>query len=340
MPRHARIDVPGALHHIICRGIERRKIFRQKKDYRDFITRLSAIVTETKTGCYAWALIPNHFHLLLKTGEAPIASVMRRLLTGYAVSFNHRHRRHGHVFQNRYKSILCQQDSYLLELVRYIHLNPLRAGLVSDFGKLASFPYAGHKALTGTQPDDWQDTAAVLALFDEDPGQARHRYIQFVHDGIAQGRRTDLIGGGLVRSLGGWAAVHALSKSRDFYKSDERILGDSGFVEDTLKTAEEFYLRRHALRIQGITLDHLLDVVAGITEIPKQEIMQPGKARPLVQARSLLCFWAARELGMSLTDLARETGLSVPSISMSVQRGAKIALENNYSLHLLLNLKT
>ena len=340
MPRQARIDAPEALHHIICRGIERRKIFRSKSDYNNFITRLAALVAETNTSCYAWALIPNHFHLLLKTGNVPIATVMRRLLTGYAVSFNHRHRRHGHVFQNRYKSVLCQEDAYLLELVRYIHLNPLRSGLVSDLEKLASYPYAGHAALADARPNDWQDIFSVLSLFNKNSFRARRQYVQFVQDGVEQGRRTDLTGGGLVRSVGGWSEVRELSKSRDFYKSDERILGDSDFVGDCLKAAEESYVRKRTIRSRGITLNHLLDIVSAITEVPEAEIMETGKARPRVQARSLLCYWAVRELDMSMTELARETGLSVPAIYMSVQRGAKIVSENNYSLSELLNLKT
>ena len=132
MPRKARLDAPGALHHIVVRGIERRKIFYDDSDRDDFLERLSAIQSWSRTACYAWALMPNHFHLLLKTGQTPIATLMRRLLTGYAVSFNLRHRRSGHLVQNRYKSILCQEDAYLLELVRYIHLNPLRAKIVAD----------------------------------------------------------------------------------------------------------------------------------------------------------------------------------------------------------------
>ena len=110
MPRKARIDAPGALHHIIVRGIERKKIFYDDKDRDNFLQRLGNVLIETGTHCFAWALIPNHLHLLLKTGVTPIASVMRRVLTGYAVTFNRRHRRHGQLFQNRYKSILCQQD--------------------------------------------------------------------------------------------------------------------------------------------------------------------------------------------------------------------------------------
>jgi putative transposase len=126
MPRRARVDAAGALQHIICRGIQRCRIYRDDSDRQDFLSRLGQILRETRTTCYAWALMPNHFHLLLRTGDVPISTVMKRLLTGYALRFNRRHRRCGHLFQNRYKSILCQEDAYLLELVRYIHLNPLR----------------------------------------------------------------------------------------------------------------------------------------------------------------------------------------------------------------------
>jgi len=108
MPRKARIDAAGALHHIIVRGIERRKIFWDDEDRDSFVKRLGQVLTETYTDCFAWALIPNHIHLLLRTGLSPISVVMSRLLTGYAVQFNRRHRRHGHLFQNRFKSILCQ----------------------------------------------------------------------------------------------------------------------------------------------------------------------------------------------------------------------------------------
>ena len=149
MPRKARIDAAGALHHIIVRGIERRKIFWDDADRDSFVNRLGQVVIETHTDCFAWAMIPNHVHLLMRAGLTPIATVMRRLLTGYAVQFNRRHRRHGHLFQNRYKSILCQQDPYLLELVRYIHLNPLCAKLVPDYKSLKKFPYGGHCTLMG-----------------------------------------------------------------------------------------------------------------------------------------------------------------------------------------------
>ena len=149
MPRKARLDAPGALHHIIARGIAHNKIFDDIVDRDFFIDRLGLILIETGTPCFAWSLIPNHFHLLLKTGARPIATVMKRLLTGHAMHYNRRHKRHGHLFQNRYKSILCQEDTYLLELVRHIHLNPLRARLVDDIKGLNKYPYAGHSVIMG-----------------------------------------------------------------------------------------------------------------------------------------------------------------------------------------------
>ena len=125
MPGISRLDTPGLLHHVMNRGIERRKIFNDDKDRENFIERLSILLPETKTQCYAWSFLSNHAHFLFRSGPPGIVVLMRRLLTGYAVSYNRRHKRHGQLFQNRYKSIICQEDAYLQELVRYIHLNPL-----------------------------------------------------------------------------------------------------------------------------------------------------------------------------------------------------------------------
>ena len=132
MLRQARIDALGAVHHVMVRGIERRKIFYDNQDHNNWIERMGTVLYDTTTPCFAWALMSNHVHLLLRTGLVPLSTVMQRLLTGYAVSFNRRYRRHGQLFQNRYKSILCQEALYLGELVRYIHLNPLKVDLVKN----------------------------------------------------------------------------------------------------------------------------------------------------------------------------------------------------------------
>jgi putative transposase len=165
---------------------------------------------------------------------------MARLLTGYATSFNRRHRRHGHVFQNRYKSIICQEDAYLKELVRYIHLNPLRAGIVPNVELLERFRWCGHGVLLGKQACSWQDSQHVLALFGRTISEARRLYRVFVREGSSQGRREELVGGGIVRSQGGWTEVKSKRRSgRDMLKGDERILGDSSFVMRVLADAGE-----------------------------------------------------------------------------------------------------
>ena len=245
MPRQSRIDAPGALHHIILRGIERKAIFEDDGDYQNFLKRLGKILIETSTSCYAWALMTNHVHLLLRTGMVPISTVMRRLLTGYAQQFNRRYRRHGHLFQNRYKSFLCEEDPYLLELVRYIHLNPLRAGIVKDLKDLSKYWKSGHSVLMGKRKNEWQDIDYILALFDNKNTSARRSYSDFVKKGIKQGHRPDLVGGGLVRSVGGWSALSALRSVSSRIMGDERILGSGDFVEGVLKKRMRNMIRKY-----------------------------------------------------------------------------------------------
>jgi len=331
MPRKTRIDAPGALHHIICRGIERRNIFRDDIDRNRFVDRLGKLLGETATPCFAWALIPNHFHLLLKTGKAPIAKVMQRLLTGYAVTFNRRHRRYGRLFQNRYKSILCE-DTYLLELVRYIHLNPIRAGVVSDLTTLNKHPFSGHHALMGKVTQPWQDTETVLSLFDDSKRSARKLYGQFVEEGLAQGRKPELTGGGLLRSVGGWGVLKSMRKMRIHLKGDERILGAGDFVEEVLDHVSEQMDRRYRLREKGYTFDRLCKRVGQLFGLDAKEIVIPGKQPTRVAARSVLSYWAVHELGLPATEVAKKLELSKSAVSRAAGRGRQIASDNAWSV--------
>jgi hypothetical protein len=156
---------------------------------------------------------------------------MRRFLTGYAVTYNLRHRRHGHLFQNRYKSIVCDGDSYFTELVRYIHLNPLRVGLVADLRELERYPYCGHGVILGTVKNEWQDMESVLSQFGSRERDAKSAYQRFVADGVELGRRPELVGGGLIRSAGGWSEVKSQRRRGKQALADERILGRGDFVE-------------------------------------------------------------------------------------------------------------
>jgi putative transposase len=331
MPRSARIDTPGVLHHIIIRGIEKRKIFRDDKDREDFIERLSVIIPETKSSCYAWALMSNHVHLLLRSGESGISKVMRRLLTGYAVHFNKKYRRHGQLFQNRYKSILCQEDAYLQELVRYIHLNPLRANIVSSLQELNQYPYSGHRTLLGRNKRPWQDTEYVLSCFGKDASAARKGYLEFLKDGIDQGKRPELVGGGLIRSLGGWEEAKQ-ARSRERIKGDERILGDSEFVLNVLSEAEEGLERKYRLKSQGYDLGSVEKKVLEIFDIKRDELYSGSRRKPISEARSVFCYWCARELGESLTSLAKILKLTQPAVGYAVDRGKEIAEKREISL--------
>ena len=216
MPRHARIDIPGFLQHVIVRGIERRDIFITD-DRDDFVSRLSALLEETSTACYAWALLDNHVHLLLMPTEISLSVLMRRLLTGYAVSFNLRHKRAGHLFQNRYKSIICDGDAYLLELVRYIHLNPVRAGKVTDLDALAGYRWSGHPQMIGKGECRLVNDDDVLSLFAGKKSVARKVCCQFMADGLLQ-KVPPL-------SMGGRRVSQSLDDSlTDDDRYDDRIL--------------------------------------------------------------------------------------------------------------------
>ena len=332
MPRKSRIDAPGALQHLIARGINRQRIFRDDPDKKNFLDRLSALLKVSGIKCYAWAVLDNHFHLLLRTGTVPISTLMRRLLTGYAVSHNLRHERSGHLFQNRYKSILCQEDAYLLELVRYIHLNPLRAKIASDVDQLDTYPFCGHGVLMGKYRNEWQDTDFVLSRFGKRVSEARGRYRQFVEKGVALGKRPDLMGGGLVRSAGGWSGVKELRREKAYAKGDERILGDGSFVEAALAHVEEAFQRKYDLQAKGFDLEKVIQRVGEVLGMSREEVLDAGKRRRTVCARSLLCYWAAGELRISMTALSAHLNISVNAVSKSVARGKTLAKKHDYSL--------
>lgn len=292
MARQSRLDAAGILHHVIVRGIERRRIFLDNRDRDDFLDRCGTIFPETMTSCYAFALLPNHAHLLLRTGVAPLSTAMSRLLTGYAAHFNRRRRRHGHLFQNRYKSIVCQEDTYLKELVRYIHLNPLRAGIVKDVEALATYPYSGHAALMGKAKRPWQDDKFILALFSTK--DSRMAYLDFITAGLAQGKRPELSGGGLQRSHGGWTEI---SKSSQRLKSDVRILGDSQFVLDVLSQSQQTLHHRYRLKTMGVDLSFVERRVLELCGLSRDDLYSRGRQKQYAAAKALLCFWAVRELG-------------------------------------------
>ncbi len=295
--------------------------------------RLSVLIPETQTRCYAWVLMSNHAHFLFRSGPSGISTLMRRLLTGYAVSFNRRHRRFGQLFQNRYKSIICQEDVYLKELVRYIHLNPIRAKMVGDLNALGQYAFCGHGVLLGKRQQAWQDDAHVLKYFGDEFKSARKQYLAYVESGVDQGRRPELVGGGLIRSFGGWGEVKKQRESKmGRIKGDQRILGDSGFVESMLSQAKQSYERKYELKAKGIDLNYIAAKAGKVFGIDHREIFSKRRIRERADARGLFCYWASHELNIPLSDLARRLNMTPSGVSYAVRRGEGIARKKGCEL--------
>jgi len=332
MPRSARLDASGVLHHVIGRGIERRKVFLDDADRTDFLDRLAALAHGGALDVYAWTLMPNHFHLLCKTRLQPLSISMHRLLTGYAVNFNKRRRRHGHLFQNRFKSIVCQEDRYLKELVRYIHLNPLRAGLVKSLEALAGYPYCGHSALNGRVSRPWQDTDYVLAVFGETGSLARRAYSCFVGAGIRAGRKPELVGGGLLRSQGGWSAVLALRRRSPATACDQRILGDGDFMRTVIDRLDDRQRRNLRLLTARPDIDRICRQVCDCHGVSPGELCSGSRRRPVVLARYAVAWIAVREVGYSGAEVARHLGVSNSCITRSVATGSRPPMASSPAL--------
>jgi REP element-mobilizing transposase RayT len=301
----------------MVRGIEGRTIFRDDPDRNDFLRRLGDVAVANDLSVYAWALLPNHCHLLVRTGATPLARAMRSLLTGYAGAFNRRHRRRGHLFQNRYKSIVVEAEPYLLELVRYVHLNPLRAKVVADLRALDRYPYTGHAVLLGRRRCPWQDTGSILGGFAPRPGRARLAYRAFVGAGLRQGRRPELQGGGLVRSLGGWAAVQALRRGREHYAADERVLGSPAFVE----ALQRELAARPTERRPTVSLATLVARVCATVHLPPTALQEGSRRTVVCRAREGIAYLALEVLGYPAPRLVALLGVRPPSIHRAAQRG-------------------
>ena len=241
MARKPRIHFPGALYHVITRGNRRQGVFQDEKDFEQFLSYLSKCKSRFFFRLYAYALMQNHLHFLIEVGEIPLSRIMQSLLFGYAHYFNGRYREVGHLFQGRYKAILCDKETYLLELVRYIHLNPVRARIAKG---PEDYVWTGHLSYLGKGGKDLIDEGFVLDQFGGSRSLARRRYRQFVWKGISEGH-----------------------EEKYYQVKDQRYLGEDGFIEQIKTTEKEseswFYdipleaISKEASRQTGIREDKL-----------------------------------------------------------------------------------
>jgi len=319
MPRQPRLDAPGTLHHIMIRGIDGLQIFRDDRDRENFISRVSQLVEETGTKVVAWTLMVNHVHLLIFSGHQGISKFMRCLLTGYAIRYNRKYHRSGHLFQNRYKSIVCEEGPYLLELIRYIHLNPLRASVVKRIEELDRYPWSGHSVLIGKRKNHWQETEYVLRQFSEERGRAIRAYRKFIEEGKDQGRRMELVGGGLIRSLGGWSQVLSLRGNKEEIEHDARILGGGDFVANILREADRKGRRQLRVGERRVIIGRLIKKICDEEGIEEQELRNGGRRRRISQVRAKVSYQLSHELGVPAAEIARQLGVCTSAIVKAIQ---------------------
>jgi putative transposase len=288
MARKARLEVEGGLYHIITRGVDQRDIFHSPEDYQKFLTLLAVQKAKLPFFLYAYCLMTNHVHLLIERRADDIGRIMHRVLTGYTQYYNRRYRRSGHVLQGRHKAILCQSDPYLGELVRYIHLNPVRAKMVR---KPESYPYSSHRAYIGTEPAGIVDVDPVLRRFGARKKLARERFAQFVATGMKLGH------------------------VEQFYDTTSSVLGSDEFVDSMIHRIGDF-VPKGTSKTVPIEFDPeaLITAVENVCGVARQESCGKAKGARIIAAKEALIV-SGRRLGASATTLSRLMGLDIANIS-------------------------
>ena len=203
----------------------------------------------------------------------------------------------------------------MLELARYIHLNPLRAGVVPTLKALRRYPWTGHATLLGQQPRPWQEVGTILGQFGKRKREARLRYERFVAEGLPRGRRPELVGGGLVRSQGGWSEVISLRRMGERSVADARILGSGDFVEQMLAQAEAKVKATLGWRGRIPTLAVLVNKIAHGEGVEPARLRSRDRKRHSVRARKMLCQVAVKRLGYSGAAVARFLGVTTSLVN-------------------------
>jgi REP element-mobilizing transposase RayT len=286
MPRKPRIELGGSLYHIISRGNDRRKIFRTSADY----LRFAQVLVEQKANLpfylYAYCLMPNHFHLLIEMRDHSISRIMQRVLTSYSQYHNRKYKKTGHLFQGRYKSILCQTDQYLAELVRYIHLNPVRARIVK---RAEQYDYSGHRAYIGIDGLGLIDSEPLLRHFGGTRKRAVEVYQRFVEAGLGQNSQAE------------------------YYRAAEgRLLGNEEFQERIKHRIGEY--RPARLEAEPISIDDLLSAAEEISGLKREEWCAGSKKKRMLAIREAV-IGVGHERGIRNRDLASALGIDPSAVT-------------------------
>jgi putative transposase len=287
--RKPRIDFSGALYHVIARGNQGQRVFQDDRDLALYQQLLAEYKGQCHCSVYAYALMPNHIHILIETGQISLSRLMHRLQFRYTLRANLKYKTHGHLFQGRYKAILCDKDAYLLELSAYIHLNPVRAGLVED---PSDYAWSSYRSYIKTHSEHLADTSYLLSQFSLNPQVARNRYRRFVEDRLDQGHRDDF-----------------------YVVKEQRLLGDESFVERIHRAAKQ-----EAPHFYEVSLPELVSCVSSALELPEDILLSSSRNRKGALGRALVAY-LGRELGrLRLKDVAEYFKRDPAAISQAIRR--------------------
>jgi putative transposase len=293
MARRPRLFASGILYHVIVRGNHRQKTFLNERDYQAYLDRLGRYRKKFGVTVYAYCLMSNHVHLLVETGSQPLWRFMQGLQQSYTQYFNRKHHKVGHLFQGRYKAILCEKDEYLLTLVRYIHLNPIRAKLVQ---KLDDYPYSGHREYCAVRASEVLAPDRVLDMLG-----GRVAYRRFVQEGLRDGHREEY-----------------------YDVIDQRFLGEEGFIEKLKAQAEEEVAAHRPKK----TVIAAFRIAARAVDVEPAMLSGADRGWETSRCRALVAYVLIRGLGYKLKDVAKCLGRDAATVSSLVSRYSDRMTEN------------
>lgn len=321
MPRMVRLEGPGLISHIIARGIDGKNLFYSNEDRHEFLSRLDTLLRHLGYRCITWCLMDNHYHLLLRTNENSLEKLMRPLNGGYARWFNKKHNRKGYLFQDRFKSILCQDQEYAMQLIRYINLNPLRAGDVESLSALTNWPWCGHGFLAGRPLVfglHFQDRMEALGRFGRNEKEAIRKYLGYVAEGV----NTDRID-----------SAGLLSRNEEFeiagsFKGWPSVIGDPEFARKAMVRHRQIsILRKHRQADYQFVLDTLSKELCAKYKIKEGELLSRGRLNAHSEARAVFAFRAHSEELLPLGIIAYYLRITISPTVRLVQKGKNLIQE-------------
>lgn len=304
MERGTRLDSPGSLHHVMGRGAEGAQVFDSSEACCYFLDRLGRSAVQTGLSIHAWTIMPNHFHLLVEVGEQPLQKAMHRLLVGFSNYYNHRFEHRGHVFMTRYKSILVQRESYYLELVRYIHLNPIRAGLIGSLAELQDYPWSSHSAVVRGKKADWYDPGMLLSAFSRSTRRARKEYYEFLDMGLDQVEVQEYENGSFLIGRKGVVDEPGSRVDQRRYDFSGSILGSRDFA---CSIASQIEGRHKSVRKRKITHDLVelvIETCVSLFDLKRATLLGKSRKGTISRAR-LVVARILEDVGLPRTDIAR-----------------------------------